>query len=95
MVADPQSVPVLADQALRACRLGMDGMAGDRLARLIDRLQQDLPRLPPAVLQTLAPCLAEMLAAQERQDLVGVADLLEYCVGPLLSEAMDTEGKPS
>lgn len=83
----------LLQEVVTACRLGMEGMAGDRLTRFVDRLQADLSALPLPLLQRLVPLLGEMLAAQERQDLLGVADLLQYEMAPLLPENMGGAGK--
>ena len=71
-----------ADAAAWAFRLGMEGVAGAKLAAMIDALNPVLLQLEPERLRTLLPALEETLAAQSRKDWIRIADLLEYVVVP-------------
>ena len=59
-------------------RLGMEGAANDALVKIIDGLAQLLadPRCPGA--PAIDGVLAEVLSAQERGDVLRIADLLEF-----------------
>jgi hypothetical protein len=78
------------DSAILALRLGMEGMAGDRMARFIDALAPRLSLSAPAATQRLNPLLGEALAAQGRKDFQRMADLLQYEIKPLLDRSGDT-----
>jgi hypothetical protein len=73
--------------AVRAFRLGMDGDGNDALVQFIDALSRALVqgtlRVPEA---ELLPLLALALQAQQRGDLLRVADLLEFEIGPRLQQ---------
>jgi len=84
---NPQPDPLAYDSLMEtvvALRLGIEGMAGDRLRHFIDALGAALPTLDPALLPRLLPQLEPLLAAQQRRDLVEQADLLQYEIAPLL-----------
>lgn len=84
MAADTGGMELLAEAVL-AFRLGMEGLAGNRLARFIDTLQRVLAALPPVALARTLPLLQQVLAAQQRRDFVQVADLLQYELAPVWS----------
>lgn len=73
---------VHAEAAVRAFRLGMEGLAGERLAAMIDALAPALDELESKQVLTLQPVLEEILAGQTRKDWLRIADLLEYVVVP-------------
>ncbi len=79
--------------AARACaaaaahRLGMLGQGGAELAGLVDELVRLLARRPECA-PALAPLLAASVAAQERGDPIGLADLLEHELAPLLERSL-------
>jgi hypothetical protein len=65
--------------------LGQEGAGHDALAQLIGLLQQQLSSGALHVeMARLEGVLQELLAAQERGDLLWVADLLEFELDPLL-----------
>jgi hypothetical protein len=73
---------------VRAFRLGEDAQANDWLVGLIDTLAVTLARPPlaqraPRIMATLE----EVLNAQLRVDTLGIADLLQYRLLPLLDRA--------
>jgi hypothetical protein len=78
------------DSAILALRLGMEGMAGDRMASFIDALAPRLSLAAPVVMQRLNPLLGEALAAQGRKDFQRMADLLQYEIRPLFDRSGDT-----
>lgn len=79
-------------EVVRACRLGMEAMAGDRLVDFIDSLSVRLLTLPPAKVNQLTPVLAQVLFAQEKRDYIWMADLLQYQVAPMLYSGRDVDG---
>lgn len=85
-----ERLAVLARAAAAAHRLGMVGAGGAQLARLVDELTLTLAQRPELG-AALAPLLSEIVAAQERGDPVGLADLLEHGLAPRLSCTAGTE----
>ena len=80
------------DEAVEGFRTGRDGAASDALARFTDGLVQLLQQVGDAqVANALLPYLKEALAAQERGDMLRVADMLEYELGPILRRALEPE----
>lgn len=73
----------LARAAAGAHRLGMLAQGGAELVRFVDGLTGHLARRPELA-RALAPCLASVLAAQERGDPIGLADALEHELAPRL-----------
>ena len=74
----------LAD-VVRDLRLGCEGAAGSALAHFLVGLHGWLsqPRPGPST-QALLPLLGSLLEAQERADVLALADRLEYELAPLL-----------
>ena len=81
-------------EVVRASRLGMEAMAGDRLVGFIDRLSVRLSTLPPVIVSQLTPVLAQVLFAQEKRDHIWIADLLQYQVAPMLYSCRDVDVTP-
>ena len=77
-------------EAAMAFRLGSEGEANEALTDLIDTLGGALPLLSPKDLATLSALLPEILAGQNRQDFLKVADLLEYRLAPLIGFSTGT-----
>ena len=71
------------DAAARSLRLAMEAQAGEALAALVDRLAP-LLAADGALAKSLDPLLARLVAAQERRDPIGIADVLEHELRPLL-----------
>jgi hypothetical protein len=71
--------------AAAAFRVGMEAQGNERLSQCIDALESGLNRgdLQPVSGQLL-PTLEDLLSAQERGDMLFVADLLEYEIEALL-----------
>jgi hypothetical protein len=80
----------LLDEAVLRLRLGQEGAGFDALARFIDALvpELDAGRVPVDA-SRLAAALREALSAQERGDVLWVADMLEHEVRPLLATATE------
>jgi hypothetical protein len=74
----------LARSAALAHRLGMVAQGGEVLARLVDELGPHLAARA-ALANELAPLLAQVRAAQERGDPIGIADRLEFELAPALT----------
>lgn len=70
-------------------RLGMQGAGSEGLVELIDRLLGEVQNthMPPLQLNELSNVLGEVLAAQERRDMLYLADLLEYRLASLVTRA--------
>jgi hypothetical protein len=79
----PEELGALARAAAASQRLGMPGQGGELLARLVDALGRHLAARPERA-RALAPLLAEIVAAQERGDPLGLADRLEHELAPRL-----------
>ena len=79
----PEELARRARAAAAAQRLGMLAQGGAELARFVDGLTTHLAQRPELA-RALAPCLAEVLAAQERGDPIGLADALEHELAPRL-----------
>jgi hypothetical protein len=71
--------------AARLFRLGMNGQASDTLVRAIDGVTELLIEAGEDATQRVAPILADLLLAQEQGDVVRLADLLEFELGPALA----------
>ena len=63
-------------------RLGMDAQGHEGFVGLVDWLARD--PAAGALLPRLEPLLGEIVRAQERGDTLGLADLLEFRLQPLL-----------
>lgn len=76
----------LARQTALHFRLGMQGAGAEGLVTLIDQLLGELQSAPltAAQLNQLSGLLGEVLAAQQRHDLLYLADLLQYRLAPLI-----------
>ena len=72
-------------RAARLFRLGMDGDANSSLVVLVDDLATRLAAGELAAGETIAELLGQVLAAQERGDVLGLADLLEFGLAPHLA----------
>lgn len=83
-IIDQQGWKGHLDVAILSLRLGMEGMAGERMTWFIDSLAPRLSRISPERMQQLTPLLGDALAAQTRKDYLRMADLLQYEIKPLL-----------
>ncbi|MGF6555013.1 hypothetical protein ABIA48_001393 [Pseudomonas sp. S30_BP2TU TE3576] len=59
-------------------RLGRDVEAALNMVDLFDETQRQIAQAPQDVQQAWALMLRQMLACQERQDWLGLADFMEY-----------------
>ena len=86
MTAHNNDTLALLQQVAGHFRLGMQGAAAEGLVQLIDQLVQTLQNtpLPPLQINQLSTLLGEVLAAQQRNDHLYLADLLQYRLAPLL-----------
>ena len=75
----------MAGAAARLFRLGMEGQASDALVRTIDGVTEHLTDAGAVATRRAAPVLAELLLAQEHGDVLHLADLLEFELGPALT----------
>jgi hypothetical protein len=77
-------------QPLRHCaglfRLGRDVEAALNMVDLFDDAQRRFLQAPRDVQQAWAALLSQMLACQERQDWLGLADFMEYELVELLDK---------
>ena len=72
-------------QVVFALRLGMEAQASDYFVHLIDQLWARLTDPQDALdASAIGPFLPELLDAQERGDLIRLADGLEFKLRPLL-----------
>lgn len=83
----PTDTPALLLRVAIHFRLGMQGAGSEELVTLIDQLLADLQGAPltPIQLNELSALLGEVLAAQQRQDHLYLADLLQYRLAPMIS----------
>ena len=71
----------------RMFRLGMEAEGNQALLRVVDGLEELFARVEPDLGVHLRAVVAEIVAAQERGDLLRLADLAEFELLPLVSEA--------
>ena len=73
-------------EAAHACRLGMEGQASSALTACIDALlpilQSGQLDVPPADFMQL---LEQIISAQQRNDPIRLADLLEFVLVPVIA----------
>lgn len=86
MKHDDTDSGTLLPQIVTHFRLGMYGAGSEGLVTLIDRLLNEIQNsgMAPLQLNELSTLLSEVLAAQERRDLLYLADLLQYRLTPLV-----------
>jgi hypothetical protein len=70
--------------AAQAFRLGREAAGGQILTAMIDKLAPALTAVAPRHLAELSGLLQQTLNAQARQDMIGLADLLQYELPPRL-----------
>jgi hypothetical protein len=73
-----------AQAAARLLRLSLAARAGQELVLLTDGLASVLSRAPSAA-AALAALIGALAAAQARGDAIGLADLLEHRLAPVLA----------
>ncbi|MDI2594537.1 hypothetical protein POF45_24345 [Pseudomonas sp. 681] len=82
------NAPVTCVSQCRQCaglfRLGRDVEAALTMVDVFDEAQQLLVSAPKEIQQSWASVLTQMLACQERQDWLGLADFIEYELVELL-----------
>ena len=71
---------------VHALRLGRQAEAATRVVELVDCLARRLVHPAPRGIDEIARALSAVVAAQERGDPLGLADLFEYEIGPRLLE---------
>ncbi|WP_456023812.1 hypothetical protein [Pseudomonas protegens] len=85
------SAQVTCISACRQCaglfRLGRDVEAALTMVEVFDEAQRLFSLAPEEVQQSWAQILADILACQERQDWLGLADFIEYELIELLESA--------
>lgn len=82
-------VQVLCKQAINVAthfRLGFEGEANALLVNLIDNLVLLSEKLPSLTQQKLEPLCEAIFAAQQRGDLIFIADALEHKLTKLFNE---------
>jgi len=79
---EPYRVPAI--ECAHLFRLGRDVEAALLMVELFGALMPLFDRAPGTVQQQWAAVLGQMLACQEGQDWVGLADYLEYELGELM-----------
>ena len=81
----PEPGPAALQAAADSLRLGMEAQAGEALAAFTGWLLECFARPEHAALsEELGPLIGELLDAQQRRDLLRVADLLEFELRPRL-----------
>lgn len=85
MTTLPQELQENLTDAASAFRLGREGEASEALTALIDVLVATLPQVSPKDLASLTVLLPAILEAQNRQDFLHIADLLEYRLAPVFN----------
>ena len=78
------SIQVELKNAADLLRLGREAEGNLALTRIIERLQAELGNSGGAALAPLFPTFEAMMLAQERGDLLFVADLLEFELAKML-----------
>lgn len=74
-------------RAAELLRLGREAEGNLALTQIIERLQAELGSSGAGALMPLFPTLEAVMLAQERGDLLFVADLLEYELAKMLVES--------
>lgn len=88
-VSVPQRQNEANDLALKI-RLGHNVEAGLMLVTYLEQLVTVYPKFPVEQQRQFQSILSAMLACQERQDWIGLADYLEYELQQLFIELNDT-----
>ena len=73
----------------RALRLGQQADASDLLIPILESVAVQLENLPATNANQVQECLVRALNCQQTQDLIALADELEYVMLPLFSEDSD------
>jgi hypothetical protein len=76
----------LLPAAVRAFRIGMEGLGSENLMHFIDHLLPELGKLPPERVAAFNLLLQGILQGQAQRDFLTVADLLEYQLMPFLAQ---------
>lgn len=71
-------------EAAAAFRMAREAEANESLLAVVDALGHRLRTIPAEILAQLSLLMQKALDAQQRQDLVGVADTLEFEILPAL-----------
>jgi hypothetical protein len=80
------NIQVELKNAADLLRLGREAEGNSALTRIIERLQTELGSAGPTALAPLFATLEAMMLAQERGDVLFVADLLEFELAKMLVE---------
>lgn len=76
----------LSGQASDAFRLGVLNLANELFVELIDHMTELFPKLEQAQLITANRIISAIMSAHQRGDYIGLADELEFQLGPFLEE---------
>lgn len=75
----------------QALRLGRHAEASDMLIPILDSIAEQLDRLPATTANQVQECLARALHCQQTQNLIALADELEYVLLPMV-QAVAADG---
>lgn len=72
---------------VKALRQGREAQANSHFATLMAELPSLLAQSGPACQQQLVALIPQLFAAQQRRDLLAIADLLQFELAPLMAVA--------
>ncbi|MEH6383100.1 MAG: hypothetical protein V7780_00745 [Colwellia sp.] len=78
-------INVLISETYRLILCGQEGAANKSLAKIYDELLKITPMLSAEKIQTLSQLLQVMLDAQQRRDMIYLADIMKFEIPKILS----------
>lgn len=78
MSKDPRNIFEVIDTTVAYIRTGQEGFTGMSLIQTFNKLADIAESLPKEKFEQLVPILNVMHDAQQRQDMIYIADILQY-----------------
>ncbi|MBA6264350.1 hypothetical protein [Colwellia sp. Bg11-12] len=78
-------INALISETYRLILCGQEGAANKSLAKIYDELLKITPMLSAEKIQTLSQLLQVMLDAQQRRDMIYLADIMKFEIPKILS----------
>lgn len=86
-----QKIPVLLERIATNFRRGEYGQANQQMVKVIGFIEDNLQRVDPASIPLIEKSVSEAFMAQQGNDLLYLADILEYELLPLFPQSGNSE----